>query len=513
MTQQTTRNLILILGDQLTPSLTALAEADPIRDHVVMAEVAEEAGYTNHHKQKLALIFSAMRHFAAELEQAGWCVHYHSFDPDSAHQSLGQVVRATAESVGAQGVVATECGEWRLDQAMRQWQLPVPLSIRPDNRFFATVERFQKWTRNRKQWRMEYFYRELRRESGLLVDADGQPEGGEWNLDASNRKKWKGDPPAPPPFRIEPDATTRAVISEVESHLGGHIGNTDSFGWAVTREDALGALDHFLTHRLPWFGDFQDAMADDEPNLFHALLSPYLNIGLLLPREVCEAAQAQYHAGRAPLNAVEGFIRQILGWREFVRGLYWTLMPGYADENRLGNTAPLPAFYWTGDTRMRCMAKAIGNTLEHAYAHHIQRLMVTGNFALLAGVHPEAICDWYLGVYADAFDWVERPNTQGMVMHADGGILGSKPYAASGKYINRMSDHCRHCAYNVNATTGPDACPFNSLYWHFIDRHREHFKSNPRMGMIYRNWEKQGEEQRAAVLAKAEEVLVNVNAL
>jgi deoxyribodipyrimidine photolyase-related protein len=513
MTDQTPRNLILILGDQLTPSLTALAEADPNRDHVLMAEVAEEAGYTNHHKQKLVLIFSAMRHFAAELEEAGWCVHYHSFDPDSLQQSLGQVVRATVESTGTGGVVATACGEWRLDQAMRQWELPVPLSIREDNRFFATVERFQQWTRNRKQWRMEYFYRELRRETGLLVNAEGQPEGGEWNLDAANRKKWKGDPPAPPPFRIEPDVTTKTVIAEVESHLGDHIGNTESFGWAVTREDALGALDHFLTHRLPWFGDFQDAMADDEPNLFHALLSPYLNIGLLLPREVCEAAQAEYHAGRAPLNAVEGFIRQILGWREFVRGLYWTLMPGYAEENRLGNTAPLPAFYWTGDTRMRCMAKAIGNTLEHAYAHHIQRLMVTGNFALLAGVHPEAICDWYLGVYADAFDWVERPNTQGMVMHADGGILGSKPYAASGKYINRMSDHCRHCAYNVNATTGPDACPFNSLYWHFINRHREHFKSNPRMGMIYRNWEKQGEERRAAVLAHAESVLANVDAL
>lgn len=513
MNRQSPRNLILILGDQLTPSLAALAEADASRDHVLMAEVAEEAGYANHHKQKLVLIFSAMRHFAAELEAAGWCVHYHRFDPDSACETLGQVVRTTVESTGAESVVATECGEWRLDQAIREWELSVPLNIRPDNRFFATVDRFRDWTSNRKQWRMEYFYRELRRETGLLMDANGQPEGGEWNLDASNRKKWKGDPPAPPPFRIEPDAATKAVIAAVESHFSDHVGQTTCFGWAVSREGALGALAHFLEHRLPWFGDFQDAMADEEPSLFHALLSPYLNIGLLLPREVCEAAEAEYHAGRAPLNAVEGFIRQILGWREFVRGLYWTLMPGYAQENRLGNTAPLPAFYWTGDTRMRCMAKAIGNTLEHAYAHHIQRLMVTGNFALLAGVHPEAICDWYLGVYADAFDWVERPNTQGMVMHADGGILGSKPYAASGKYIHRMSDHCRHCAYNVNATTGPDACPFNSLYWHFIDRHRGNFQSNPRMGMIYRNWEKQGEERRAAVLAHAESLLADVDAL
>ncbi|XOZ33169.1 cryptochrome/photolyase family protein [Halomonadaceae bacterium KBTZ08] len=513
MTQQTIRNLILVPGDQLTPSLPALSEADPERDRILMAEVAEEAGYTNHHRQKLVLIFSAMRHFAAELEQAGWGVHYHRFDPEGGHQSLGEAVRATVASTGAEGVVATQCGEWRLDRAMREWQLPVELTIRPDNRFFASVERFQQWSRNRKQWRMEYYYRELRRETGLLMDDDGQPKGGAWNLDASNRKKWKGEPPAPPPFRVEPDATTRAVMEAVETHLSGHIGRTDSFGWAVTREEALGALEHFLAHRLPWFGDFQDAMADDEPNLFHALLSPYLNIGLLLPGEVCEAAQAQYDSGHAPLNAVEGFIRQILGWREFVRGLYWTLMPGYADENRLGNTAPLPAFYWTGDTRMRCMAKAIGNTLEHAYAHHIQRLMVTGNFALLAGVHPEAICDWYLGVYVDAFDWVERPNTQGMVMHADGGILGSKPYAASGKYINRMSDHCRHCPYNVNATTGPDACPFNSLYWHFIDRHREHFKSNPRMGMIYRNWDQQGEERRTAVLAHADHLLSDLDSL
>jgi len=515
MTNTPTRHLILILGDQLSRSLAALREADPARDTILMAEVAEEARYTPHHKQKLALVFSAMRHFAAELEEEGFRVVYHRFDPDSPHSSLGDVLRAEAQHLSPEAAITTECGEWRLHSAMQEWQeqLPCPLEIRTDDRFFATIDRFRDWAKGRKQWRMEYFYRELRRETGLLMTTEGGPVGGEWNFDADNRKRWKGEPPAPPPFRVEPDDITRGVMAEVSQHFADNFGSLTHFGYAVCRKDALAALDHFIHHLLPWFGDYQDAMSDSEDTLFHSLLSPYLNCGLLLPGEVCEAAEAAWRQEQAPLNAVEGFIRQILGWREFVRGIYWTLMPDYGRENRLNHQRPLPWFYWSGDTHMRCMGQTIKATERNAYAHHIQRLMVTGNFALLAGIHPDAICDWYLAVYADAYDWVELPNTRGMVMHADGGVLGSKPYAASGKYINRMSDYCKNCRYNVQKTTEDDACPFNSLYWHFIDQHREAFRNNPRMGMIYRNWDRQQPDKRAATLERARFLLADIDSL
>ena len=509
MTKKPVRRLIVVLGDQLSDSLSALAGADPALDLILMAEVRDEATYSPHHPQKLVLVFSAMRHFARRLESRGFHVHYHSYDPDSHWQNLGQAVAETAAELKPESVRVTQCGEWRLHCAMLDWdkRLDCPLEILPDSRFFATPERFREWARGRKQWRMEYFYRELRRDTGLLMDAEGKPEGGEWNYDSDNRRKWQGKPPVPAPFTVPPDAITREVMAMVETHFSHHFGSLEGFGYAVTREQALAAMDHFVRERLPHFGDYQDAMADQEDTLFHSLLSPYLNCGLLLPREVCEAVQAAYYRGEAPLNAVEGFIRQILGWREFVRGLYWATMPDYGRENRLGNSRPLPAFYWSGETGMRCMAKAIDATRRNAHAHHIQRLMVTGNFALLAGVDPDAICDWYLAVYIDAYEWVELPNVRGMVMHADGGLLGSKPYAASGKYIHRMSDYCKQCRYNVQKTTEEDACPFNSLYWHFIDRHQETFRNNPRMGMIYRNWQKQDPDKKAATLARAEALL------
>ncbi|PPK50385.1 cryptochrome/photolyase family protein [Marinobacter persicus] len=508
-------NLILVLGDQLSPELSALEHADKTRDRIVMAEVAEEASYTNHHKKKLVLLFSAMRHFADQLRDHGWQVHYQRFHPDNPHQSLEAVIADQLGSGAFDRIVTTECGEWRLHEQIQQWpeRLGVPVEIRPDTRFIAGKGEFASWAKGRKQLRMEFFYREMRRKTGLLMTPDGEPEGGQWNFDADNRKKWTGKPPAPAPFRVEPDTITQEVIELVDTHFADHFGTTDDFHFAVTAEDARAALDHFLDFALPCFGDYQDAMSDSEDWLFHSILSPYINCGLLDPLTACEAAAQAWYSGRAPLNAVEGFIRQILGWREFVRGIYWLNMPGYARENRLCNTRALPWFYWTGDTKMRCMHKAIDATRRNAYAHHIQRLMVTGNFALLAGIKPEEICDWYLAVYADAYDWVELPNVLGMVMHADGGYLGSKPYAASGKYIQRMSDHCKHCHYKVQDATGERACPFNALYWHFIDRHRDDFASNPRMGMMYRNWDKQAPERRAALLRRAEQLLEQIETL
>ena len=508
-------NLILILGDQLSHRLSALEGADKDNDLVVMAEVHSEASYTNHHKKKLVFIFSAMRHFADALEEDGWRVHYQRYHPDNPAQSIEQVIAELVRECQPERVITTECGEWRLHEQISRWHktLSIPVEIRPDTRFVCNIDEFARWAEGRKQLRMEFFYREMRKKTGLLMTSEGQPEGGQWNFDTDNRKKWAGKPPAPAPFREEPDAITTEVIKLVNEYFSEHFGTTENFHYAVTAEQAQGALAHFIDFALPCFGDYQDAMSDNEDWLFHSILSPYLNTGLLDPMEVCEEAVRAWHAGRAPLNAVEGFVRQIIGWREFVRGIYWLLMPGYDRENRLGNSRELPWFYWTGDTKMRCMHKAIDATARNAYAHHIQRLMVTGNFALLAGVKPEAICDWYLAVYIDAFDWVELPNTLGMVMHADGGYLGSKPYAASGKYIQRMSDHCQNCHYRVQDATGDRACPFNSLYWHFIDRHREDFANNPRMTMMYRNWDKQKPERREALRARADWVLANIETL
>ena len=508
-------NLILILGDQLSHRLSALEGADKDNDLVVMAEVHSEASYTNHHKKKLVFVFSAMRHFADALEEDGWRVHYQRYHPDNPAQSIEQVIAELAREYQPERVITTECGEWRLHEQISRWHktLGIPVEIRPDTRFVCNIDEFARWAEGRKQLRMEFFYREMRKKTGLLMTSEGQPEGGQWNFDTDNRKKWAGKPPAPAPFREEPDAITTEVIELVNEYFSEHFGTTGNFHYAVTAEQAQEALAHFVDFALPCFGDYQDAISDNEDWLFHSILSPYLNTGLLDPMEVCEEAVRAWHAGRAPLNAVEGFVRQIIGWREFVRGIYWLLMPGYARENRLGNSRELPWFYWTGDTKMRCMHKAINATARNAYAHHIQRLMITGNFALLAGVKPEAICDWYLAVYIDAFDWVELPNTLGMVMHADGGYLGSKPYAASGKYIQRMSDHCQNCHYRVQDATGDRACPFNSLYWHFIDRHREDFANNPRMTMMYRNWDKQKPERREALRARADWVLANIETL
>ncbi len=476
--------LRLVLGDQLSPGLSALEGLDPARDLVLLMEVQEECTHVPHHPQKIALILAAMRHFSAELSARGIRVeHIRLDDPENTHSFAGEVARATRRHSPAR-IIATHPGEWRVLQAMQGWEvaLGVPVEIRPDGRFLCGLDDFQRWAAGRKALRMEFFYREMRRATGLLMEG-AEPAGGAWNFDAENRKRLPDDvhPPAPP--RFAPDAVTQEVMALVAARFGDHFGSLEGFNWPVTREQAVVALAAFMRQRLPRFGDYQDAMAEGEATLFHSLLSTSLNLGLLLPGEVCAAAEAEWRAGRAPLNAVEGFIRQILGWREYVRGLYWLKMPGYRDLNALEAQRALPEFYWTGQSGMRCMDAAIGQTRDLAYAHHIQRLMVTGNFALLAGVHPDAVNEWYLAVYADAFEWVELPNTHGMAIHADGGVMASKPYAASGAYINRMGDHCGRCRFDVKAATGPSACPFNYLYWDFIARHAERFAPNPRMAM------------------------------
>jgi deoxyribodipyrimidine photolyase-related protein len=497
------RTLRFVLGDHLTRDISSLRDIDPANDIVLMVEVAEETTYVRHHKQKIAFILSAMRHFAAALVAEGIAVDYVRLDdPANTGTFTGELARAVARHKLAR-VVVTEPGEWRVLEAMRDWP---DTEIREDDRFFASHQRFRHWAAARKTYRMEYFYRELRRETGLLMDGD-EPAGGQWNFDHDNRKRLPKGLAVPTRTRFAPDAITQEVIDLVGRRFADHFGDLEPFGWAVTREDALRAFDSFIRVCLADFGDYQDAMKAGEGFLFHSVLSPYLNVGLLTAREVCAAAEAAWQKGAAPLNAVEGFIRQILGWREYVRGIYWARMPDYRTTNALDADRALPLLYWSGETDLNCLRQAIGDIRRTAYGHHIQRLMVTGNFALLAGVAPAQIEDWYLSVYADAFEWVELPNVHGMVMFADGGLLASKPYAASGAYINRMSDYCAGCAYDPAVKSGPKACPFNYMYWNFLIRNEKRLSANPRMAMPYRTLAGFTAERRVEIAREAEAFL------
>ena len=510
---QRIRNLIVVLGDQLSPALASLAAGDPSQDLVLMSEVTEEATYVRHHKKKIILLFTAMRHFARELRDLGWRVSYARLDDEGNTGSFtGEVGRAVATH-RPERIVATEPGEWRVREAMRTWssQFQLPVDLLPDTRFVSSISEFAAWAQGRRQLRMEYFYRDMRRKTGLLMHGD-EPMGGVWNLDHENRKPARGGLSIPPPARFPPDAITRDVIALVQERFGQHFGDAEPFWFAVTRPGAEAALDRFIEVALPRFGDYQDAMLSGERFLYHSITSVYLNCGLLDPLEVCRKVEAAHRAGHVPLNAAEGYIRQIIGWREYIRGIYWLKMPDYATANALGHHRPLPDFYWTGETRMACVREAVTQTREEAYAHHIQRLMVTGNFALLAGVSPQALHEWYLTVYADAYEWVELPNTIGMSQFADGGLLASKPYAASGAYIDRMSDYCRSCAYNVKQRTGPDACPFNALYWDFISRHAARIEKNPRMAQMVRTYEKFAEAEKVRIAESASTFLAGIAA-
>ncbi|MGO4854531.1 cryptochrome/photolyase family protein [Phaeovulum sp. W22_SRMD_FR3] len=501
--------LILVLGDQLSDDLAALRQADPARDLIVMAEVMEEGSYVPHHPQKIALVLTAMRKFAARLRGQGFRVAYAALDDPETGPSLpAEVIRRMAET-GAEEVLVTTPGDWRLLASLRD--LPLPLRFLPDDRFLCPPEVFTAWASERKSLRMEWFYRDMRRRTGLLM-AGSEPVGGQWNFDHDNRKPAAPDLLRPAPLRFAPDAATEAVLDLVAARFPGHFGRLRPFHWPTDRAEALHALDHFITQSLPRFGDEQDAMLESDPFLSHSLLSSSLNIGLLSPFEVCQRAEAAYHAGTAPLAAVEGFIRQIIGWREYVRGIWALKGPDYLTQNALNHSAPLPAAYWGAPTRMNCLSTAVAQTRDHAYAHHIHRLMITGNFALLAGVDPAEVHAWYLAVYIDAIEWVEAPNTLGMSQFADGGLLASKPYVSSGAYINRMSDYCGTCHYRVKERTGPRACPFNPLYWHFLMRHRDRFARNPRMAQMYRSFDRMEAPLQSALLAEAEGILARLAA-
>ncbi|WP_172292398.1 cryptochrome/photolyase family protein [Pseudoruegeria sp. HB172150] len=504
--------LVLVLGDQLSPDIAALRDADKAQDTVVMAEVMGEATYVRHHPKKIAFCFAAMRKFAASLEADGWRVAYTTLDDEDNTQAIDRELMRRLSETGADEIIYTEPGEWRLIRLLEDFADAAPVKCRrfEDDRFLCSHAEFDRWADGRKALRMEYFYREMRRKTGLLMDG-GDPAGGKWNFDPENRKPPPDGVDYGGPMQFQPDGTVEDVLSMVEIHFPNNFGKLYPFRFATDRGQVRRALAHFVQHALPRFGDYQDAMLIGERFLYHSVLSVYLNAGLLDPMEICRAAEDAWRAGDVPINAAEGFIRQIIGWREYVRGIYFREGPDYPRRNALNHQRNLPDFYWSAETDMHCVAKAVEQTRDEAYAHHIQRLMVTGNFALLSGVNPTQVHEWYLEVYADAYEWVEAPNTVGMSQYADGGILGSKPYVSSGAYIDRMSDYCKSCAYDVKQKTGDGACPFNLLYWHFLDRHRARFEGNGRMANMYRTWDRMDADRKAAVLDGAETVLAKLS--
>lgn len=479
---QESRTIALVLGDQLDLDSPALKGSH----HVVMVEAAEESRRIHSHRARTALFFSAMRHFAQSLRERGLSVHYRSLE--EAHQgSLVDQLLSVVATLPAAELRMLEPGDWSIEQSLIEacrsagWNL----QLLEDPHELCSRKAFERYASKRSSLRMEFFYREMRKRHRVLLKPDGTPEGGQWNFDLENRKAFgaRGPSGVPAPLRFAPDSITQTVIDAVDQHLECLPGSSVNFSWPVNRDQALQALEHFVKHCLPQFGRFQDAMWSGEPFLWHSLLASSLNLKLLRPLEVIQAACSAYEDDpvRYPLATVEGFVRQILGWREFMRGLYWVRMPDMATANYFAHEAPLPDWFWSGNCQMNCLRETLRQTFDHAYAHHIQRLMVIGNFSVLAGLEPRQVANWFHAVYVDAIDWVHLPNVMVMALHAMGPSLSSKPYVASGQYIARMSNYCKSCSYQPALRDGQGACPFTVFYWDFLQRNRDGLEKNPRM--------------------------------
>ena len=511
MSERRTRNLIVILGDQLNRDSAIFDGFDPTRDRIWMAEVASEANHVWSHKVRIAAFLSAMRHFRQTLATEGFTVLYHRLGNRST--GLAETLKADIVQMQPSAVVMAQAGEFRVQDAIHRVsaETGTPVRIEADRHFLLSRADFMVWAGQRASLRAEFLYRSLRRRTGILMVGD-KPQGGRWNYDIANRKSFghRGPPATPPPVRFSPDPITREVIRDVVEHFPSHPGSLDQFDWPMTPAQAHSALADFILHRLPDFGAYQDAMWSGEPYLFHSRLAMALNLKLISPTEVIAAALEALANRTAPLESVEGFVRQILGWREFIHGVYWASMPDYLGRNALAAHNPLPAFFWTAETEMSCLHEVIGQTLRHGYAHHIQRLMVTGLFALLFGVEPRRVHEWYLAIYIDAVEWVEAPNTLGMSQYADGGLVASKPYVASGRYIQRMSNYCRRCRFRPDQILGTNACPFTTLDWDFLIRHRIRFAQHPRTALQWRGLDRFDETTRAAIRRQAARLRANL---
>ncbi|MGB4115120.1 MAG: cryptochrome/photolyase family protein [Polaromonas sp.] len=541
-----TRHLVLILGDQLDEDSSAFEGFDPTLDRVLMVEAFEESTHVWSHKIRTTLFLSAMRHFAESLRLRGWPVEYRALDTHG-DKTLADGLLAAIEQYQPLAVIGVEPGDLRvrdqiesaiksgatcarihspkpLKEPQKEPKTGVSVSFqagfltwREDKHFLCSLPQFRKWAGKTASLRMEFFYRTMRKQYKVLVQgkANDEPVGGQWNFDADNRKNFgkAGPQNVPKAVDYKPDAITKEVIKLVNTHFAAHPGNLDDFNWPVTREQALIALKDFIANRLPQFGPHEDAMWTNLDFGWHSLLSSSLNLKLINPLEVVLAAEQAYKKHDLDLASVEGFIRQILGWREFMRGVYFLDMPELKTANHYGHTNPLPKWYWTGDTHMSCMKQSIGQTLKNGYSHHIQRLMVTGMFGVTAQISPQAVCDWYLAVYVDAIEWVELPNTAGMALFANGGRFTSKPYVASGAYVKRMSNYCGGCKYEPETRIGVNACPMTTLYWNFLDKHEETFGSNPRTALMVKNLQRMTPELRAGVRERAGEMLADLDSL
>ena len=524
-----TRHLIIILGDQLNLDNPALEDFDNSQDKVLMVEASAEATHVWSHKARIVLFLSAMRHFAQLLTKQQIIPIYLKLDQHD-FASLKAAWAHYIQLLKPEKIVVCEPGEYRLEQDLIALckQTATRLVIRDDTHFMCSKADFKHWAKGSTQLRMEFFYRMMRKKYDVLMQGS-EPVGGAWNYDAENRKTFgKAGPqnvPAAPQVNI--DALTKEVIDLVEEYFPQHPGSLKHFIWPVTRETALVFLDDFIANKLAGFGEHQDAMWQDiqssmeksqNPYLWHSLLSTSLNLKLLNPREVINAATVAYQKNKLSPNAislasVEGFIRQILGWREFIRGVYWLDMPQMAQSNHYNHQHALPSWYWTGETQMNCMRQTVHDTMQHGYAHHIQRLMVTGMFGILAELNPREVEAWYLAVYVDAVEWVELPNVTGMALYANGGRFTSKPYVASGAYIKRMSNYCSNCKYKPELKTGINACPITTLYWHFLIKHYETFRQNPRTGLMAKNVERFDQAEITAVQMHAKHLLTRLDNL
>lgn len=502
--------LKLILGDQLNFQHSWFKEVDSSEVFVLM-EMRQETDYAPHHIQKVVAFFGAMRNFSEVLKQAGHQVHYLALDDKANRQQLEANLNFLIEKFNADGFAYMEPDEYRLDQQLKEYVLGlnIPSEVVETEHFMTSRSELTEFFEGKKQLILEFFYRRMRKKFDLLMQLD-QPEGGQWNFDKNNRKKWKGTPSIPEPFY--PKANDLEALKEMIENAGVKtIGSFDKnqFLYPLSRTQALEQLDYFCRYLLVHFGDYQDALHTDEVNLFHSRISFALNAKIIHPLEVVQTVITYYreHSDDIELSQVEGFVRQIIGWREYMRGIYWKEMPAYASMNALENTNPLPEFYWTGKTKMNCLHQSISNSLENAYAHHIQRLMITGNFALLAQIHPDKVDEWYLGIYADAIQWVQITNTRGMSQWADGGIVATKPYVSAAAYIHKMSNYCDSCQYDKKKRVGEDACPFNSLYWNFLDDKKQFFAKNNRMAMMLRLLEKIPAEDLVQIKLRAAQIL------
>ncbi|WGL59812.1 cryptochrome/photolyase family protein [Pigmentibacter sp. JX0631] len=501
-------NLVYIMGDQLSESISSLRSLKK-EDIIFFCETSDEFTDLPHHPKKIAFLLATRRHFAEELKEKGLNVFYIKLDDQLNSGSIRAELKKAIHKFAIKNMIITEPSEFKNKLIIEEIskQNNITIQILEDDRFFCSIVNFKKWSVGKKSLRMEFFYRELRKQNKILLEKDGSPTGGLWNYDKENRK-----PPSKSLKSLKRISHKKSlilldVINYVKQNFSQNFGTLEPFYYAITRKQALIELNDFIERILNLFGDYQDAMLKDEAYLHHSLLSSYINVGLLLPKEICSLVEKAYKEGKVSLNSAEGFIRQILGWREYVRGIYWLKMPSYVDLNFFNAKNPLPFFFWGGKTKMNCINNVVAQTKEHSYSHHIQRLMITGNFALIAGLDVKEVHKWYLSVYSDAFEWVEMPNTIGMALFADGGIVASKPYAASANYISKMSNFCMNCFYNSKETVGVNSCPFNSLYWNFINKNKNKFQENPRMSLIIKSWENFSDDKKKTIILRAEKIL------